>query len=182
MRRTKGKGNGGSPPESLPAIYEPLPTIIDRASAKLAEARTSAEVLEARELADIAYHVAQLRNAAIEVHADCVLLIAEAERRIGGELIAGKDRGELAPGHRPKKGWKPTTLSDLGITKDQSAGWQDVARTPEPVIKEAIQADVDAGKAPTKTTVRKAVKRRFTFEARHHPDRMGSRWGDATIS
>jgi hypothetical protein len=26
------------------------------------------------------------------------------------------------------------------------------------------------------------VVRRFTFEARHHPDRMGSRWGDATIS
>jgi DNA polymerase I len=24
--------------------------------------------------------------------------------------------------------------------------------------------------------------RRFTFEARHRPDRMGSRWGDATIS
>ena len=26
------------------------------------------------------------------------------------------------------------------------------------------------------------ASRRFTFEARHHPDRMGSRWGDATIS
>ena len=27
-----------------------------------------------------------------------------------------------------------------------------------------------------------SLLRRFTFEVRHHPDRMGSRWGENTIS
>jgi hypothetical protein len=154
MKRTKG--NGTSP--ALPAIYEPLPAIIDRARSKLAEARTSAEVLEAREIADLALHLAKLRHAALDTYVACVLLISAAERRIGDEIIAGKERGELAPGHRPKKGSEAATLSDLGLTKDQSADYQAVARTPEKVIKDALQAEAAAGKEPTKATVKRAVK------------------------
>jgi hypothetical protein len=151
MNRTKWNGQA-------PAVYEPLPAIIDRARAKLTEARTSAEVLEAKQIADLALHVAKLRNAAIDVHADCVLLITAAERRIGDEIIAGKERGEIASEGRPTKPSTASRVSDLGLTYDQSAKYQDLARTPEEVINSAVQAEVDAGRAPTKATADKAVK------------------------
>ena len=53
-----------------------LPALIDRARSRLAEARTSAEVLEARAAAKAALHYAKLREAANETQADCLSIIS----------------------------------------------------------------------------------------------------------
>jgi hypothetical protein len=59
-----------------------LPALIDRARHRLAEARTSAEVLEARAAAKAALHYAKLQKAANETQADCLSIIKRAELRM----------------------------------------------------------------------------------------------------
>ena len=73
-----------------------LPALIDRARSRLADARTSAEVLEARAAAKAALHYARLQKAANETQADCLAMIKRAEIRMADELDAARDRGEVA--------------------------------------------------------------------------------------
>jgi hypothetical protein len=56
-----------------------IPALIDRSSARLIAARTSAEVLEARAVAEAALHYAKVTKAANETHADCLRIITRAE-------------------------------------------------------------------------------------------------------
>ena len=95
-------------PTSLPLAATPsvplaggatcsLPALIDRARSRLAEARTSAEVLEARAAAKAALHYAKLLEAANETQADCLLLIKRAEIRMADEIDAAQQSGEVAP-------------------------------------------------------------------------------------
>jgi hypothetical protein len=53
------------------------------------------------------------------------------EKLVGEKLIEAKKMGEVAEhgGDRRSKS-TPSTLNDLGITRDQSADWQRRARTP----------------------------------------------------
>ena len=87
-----------------------LPAIIDRARHRLAEARTSAEVLEARAAAKAALHYAKLQQAAIETQADCLSMIKRAELRMADEIDAAQERGEdrtsgrRSQDHCPRRG------------------------------------------------------------------------------
>jgi hypothetical protein len=89
--------------ELAPAIAvgdaDRLPAIITRASARLMEARDSAEVLEAKQTAEAALHFAKLTKATNETHADCLRIITRAEMRMADEI----DKGQAAvmpPGSR----------------------------------------------------------------------------------
>src|SRR6266542_4199098 len=73
-----------------------LPALIDRARSRLAEARTSAEVLEARAVAQAAYHYSKLIDAGNETKADCLSIIKRAELRMADEIDAAQQRGEVA--------------------------------------------------------------------------------------
>lgn len=73
-----------------------LPALIDRARSRLAEARTSAEVLEAQAAAKAAPLYARLQKAANETQADCLSIIERAEMRMADEL----DRKPSAQGRR----------------------------------------------------------------------------------
>src|SRR5512134_1785323 len=67
-----------------------LPTLIDRAQRCLADARTSAEVFEARAAPQAALHYAKLVKAANETQADCLKMIARTEIRMANEIDAGR--------------------------------------------------------------------------------------------
>ena len=85
--------------ELLPGAHSmsvTLPALIDRARTRLADARSSAQVLEARVAAKAALHYAKLKDAAAEAHADCLRIIAHAELRLADEIDAAQDRGEVA--------------------------------------------------------------------------------------
>ena len=73
-----------------------LPALIDRAQRYLAEAKTSAKLLQARAAAQAALHYSRLRTAAIEVQADCLRIIKLAELRLADEIDAAQERGEVA--------------------------------------------------------------------------------------
>ena len=152
-----------------------LPALIDRARHRLAEARTSAEVLEARAAAKAALHYAKLQQAAIETQADCLSMIKRAEIRMADEIDAAQQRGEVArhnagganlPNGARTAGTVPATFGELGISSQRVAEWRELRDAGEHVIDEAIQAALDEGRAPTNADVDGAVK------ARHHRTRF----------
>ncbi|MDS4011549.1 MAG: DNA N-6-adenine-methyltransferase [Defluviicoccus sp.] len=176
---------------SLPAAATPivngaacsLPALIDRARNRLAEARTSAEILEVRAAAKAALHYAKLQKAANETQADCLLLIKRAEMRLVEEVRAAREQGEVARNGGDRKsgisvrtpgtdraaseggisprnpGTDPATLDELGLSRQRFAEWSDVYDAGgEAVVDEAIQAALDEGRAPTNADVQRAVK------------------------
>lgn len=138
-----------------------LPAIIDDASKRLAEARTSAEVLEAMHAAQAALHYAKVVKAAHETQGDCLRMIVRAEVRMANEIDRGQANGELAPPHRPQKASEAPTLSDLGVRRDEVADWRKVRDAGEDVANDVINERLAAGKAPTKAD----IKRRIAVEA-----------------
>ncbi len=172
---------------SLPAPATPivngaacsLPALIDRARTRLAEARTSAEVLEARAAARAALHYAKLQKAANETQADCLLLIKRAEMRMADEIDAAQQRGEVARADIHGRGiqssvrtsdTRPATLDELGLSRQRVDEWRDLRDAGGAVVDEAIQAALDEGRAPTNADVQRAVKgghfrARFTGES-----------------
>ena len=160
---------------SLPAPATPivngaacsLPALIDRARNRLAEARTSAEILEVRVAAKAALHYAKLLEAANETQADCLLLIKRAEMRLVEEVRAAREQGEVARNGGDRKSGisvrapdtDPATLDELGLSRQRFAEWSEVYDAGgEAVVDEAIQAALDEGRAPTNADIQRAVK------------------------
>lgn len=59
-----------------------LPALVSRAGQRLLDAHSSAEVLEAKALAEAALHYAKVTQAANDTHADCIRIITCASMRI----------------------------------------------------------------------------------------------------
>lgn len=147
---------------TVPAIAEAggLPGLIDRAGQRLLAARGSAEVLEARALAETALHYAKVTKAANETHADCIRIITRAEMRMADEIDRGQASGEVRTRADNQHVQGPDKLEDLGIDRRRVADWRDVRDAGPEVVEEAIQGALAQGRAPTKAAVRKAAAKR----------------------
>jgi hypothetical protein len=158
--------DSSEPPDRLPAL-------IERARGKLAEARTAAEALEAKHVAEAALHYAKVAGAANEAHADCMRIIAHAEIRISREYRAAQERGEVAGRKdgaavrdhvRTPDKVPPPTLRDLGIDRRRLNEFDALAQAGETAVEQAIdEAAAEAaaeGRAVTKAAVRKRLRRR----------------------
>lgn len=141
-----------------------LPALIDRVLARLAGARSSAEVLEAKAMAEAALHYAKLTSATNETHADCLRIIVRAEMRMATEIDRGQERGHVATRQgRPTSvqladSSSPTTLDDLGVSKQRLSEWRDVRDAGEGVVEQAIESALADGRAPTKADIHRAVQ------------------------
>lgn len=185
---------------NAPAIIpsETLPTLIDRATAALSSARTSAEVLEARDLARVAYDAAksaarmakakQAHDSLIaEVHraqAHALAIRARAEMRLAEEYDDAQERGEVAKsGQRndlvvDRNEVKPTA-ADLGLRRDEiheARKLRDAERAEPGVVSRAINNMVERGEEPTRAALRREV-----FTPRPQPRQMDPKalwvWG-----
>lgn len=146
----------------IQSIAEPvhLPALIDRACQRLAEARTSAEVLEAKAMAEAALHYAKITKAANETHADLLRMIVRAEMRMADEIDAGQERGDVADqGERSNvRSADVSTLNDLGVSKQRLSEWREVRDAGPEVVEQAIQDALSEGRAPTKADVHRAIE------------------------
>jgi hypothetical protein len=164
-----------APIETLPA----LPALVDRAATALAGARTAAEVLEARDMAGIAYDAAKkaarlheakgahdaLIAAAHRAQADALEIEAGAKRRLADEYDAAQERGEVVG---PKGGGDSTvpvrtaaTAADLGLTRKQIHEAREVrdAELADPgIVRRTLDEAIDDGEEPTRAKVKRAVK------------------------
>jgi len=165
---------------ALPAEVESvdtLPSLIDRAASALMNARTAAEVLEARELAGQAYdqakrlaRLARAKGAHDEllarVHraqADALEIEAAAKRRLADEYDAAQARGEVVGhgGDRSKvENSDLATTAQLGLTKQdihESRRLRDAEKADPGVTKRILNERIDAGEEPSKAALRKGI-------------------------
>ena len=162
------------------AIIAPanLPSMVDRAAAALLNARSSAEVLEARDMAGAVYDMAKraarlakakdahdsLIAAAHRAQADALEIDARAKRRLADEYDAAQERGEVVG---PKGGGDSTvpvrnaaTATDLGLTRKAIHEARQVrdAEAAEPgIVRRALDDRLAAGQEPTRAALREMV-------------------------
>jgi hypothetical protein len=160
----------------------PLPALIDRATRALSNARTSAEILEARDQASVIYDVAKsaarlakakgahdsLLAAAHRSQADALEIMAGAKRRLADEYDLAQERGEVAssgdtlrkgPGV-PKQNSGKATAADIGLTRKEIHEARQIrdAELADPgIVRRTIDAAVAAGEEPSKAKVRRAA-------------------------
>lgn len=167
-------------PVSAPS--QDLPSLIDRAASMLAGAKTSAEVLEARDAAGFAYDAAKraarldrakaahddLIAAAHRAQADALEIEAAAKRRLAYEYDAAQARGEVAGnGQRgPEKAvadansFSPATAAELGLRRDQireARQLRDAEAADPGVVRRALDDRLERGEEPTRAALRKMV-------------------------
>lgn len=154
-----------------------LPALIDRAATALSNARTSAEILEAKEMASVVYDAAKkaarlskakgahdaLIAAAHRAQADALEIEAGAKRRLADEYDAAQKRGEVASG-RPKTipdGNTSATVTQIGIsskTIHEARIVRDAEEEDPGIIRRVLDEALDAGEEPTRAKVSRAVK------------------------
>lgn len=156
-----------------------LPALIDRAVAKLSTARTAAEVLEARDLATVAYDIAKrtarigkakkahddLIAAAHRAQADALEIEAGAKRRLADEYDAAQERGEVARiGDNlpsvPERNAKPKA-ADIGLSRKavhEAREIRDAEQAEPGIVRRALDSIVDAGDEPTRAKINRVVK------------------------
>jgi hypothetical protein len=151
---------------------EQLPALIDRATRCLAEARTSAEVLEAKAAAEAALHYARVTKAANEAQADCLRMIVRAEMRMADEIDRGQERGEVARQGQRSNVRAPDVceLDDLGIDRRRVAEWRAIRDAGPALVEKVINQALAEERAPTKADIHRAINRHRSA----HPPGSGS--------
>lgn len=173
----------------------PLPALISRASEALLSAKTSAEVLEAKDIAGVAYQAAKsagriakakkahedVMSAVYRAQADALLIEARAKMRLADEYDAAQERGEVAKNGdnltRITKGNSKATMADIGLNgKDvhEARKLRDAEKNDPGVTERAINEMVDRGEEPTKAKLKKglhlvAAKEPETFDLKVDP-------------
>lgn len=157
-----------------------LPSLVDRAASALTGARTAAEVLQARDMADFAYDAAkrvarlarakdahdELISAAYRAQADALEIESQAKRRLADEYDAAQERGEVrSNGERGKavpdeNGFSPATTADLGLTRKQiheARIVRDAEEKDPGVVRRTLDERIESGQEPNKAALREAV-------------------------
>jgi hypothetical protein len=150
-----------SSPRAAPSQIEQLPALIDRATRCLAEARTSAEVLDAKAAAEAALHYAKVTKAANETQAHCLRMIVRAEMRMADEIDRGQASGEVASaGDNPivrASDNQVITYESLGIDRRRVAEWRAIRDADPAFVEKVIAKALAEDRAPTKADIHRAV-------------------------
>ncbi len=152
-----------------------LPVLIERASRTLMDARSSAEVLEARDMARMAYdaaksacRIAKAKKAHDEVlaavhraQADALLVEARAKMRLADEYDAAQERGEVQVhgGRKSKVGDLnlAPSAAEIGLRRDEiyeARRLRDAEKSAPGKAERALQEIVARGEEPTKAKLR----------------------------
>jgi len=156
-----------------------LPSLIDRAASMLSGAKTAAEVLEARDVAGLAYDVAKraarlqraksahddLVAAAHRAQAHALEIEACAKRRLADEYDAAQKRGEVFGAHngarnRVEGSNAIAATADLGLRRDQIHEARQIrdAEDADPgVVRRTLDERLERGEEPTRAALRKMV-------------------------
>lgn len=133
----------------------------EKARNALAEAHRVDEVKSIRDKAEaMAAYARQAKDTQLVQYATEIKV--RAERKAGELLAKAEKRSAGRPGNRSNGTTNlPPTLADMGITKDQSSRWQQVASIPEEHFEAAVEmAKNSAGEVTTAFMLREAKKSR----------------------
>lgn len=155
-----------------------LPGLIDRAVKALSKARNAAEVLEARDLATLAYDAAkraarlgkakkahdELIASAYRVQADALNIEAQAKLRLADEYDAAQEQGQVQPhggqGKRDVPKQNIPSVRDVGLTRKdvhEARLIRNAEKARPGVVRRALDEALKEGAEPTRAKVRRAV-------------------------
>ncbi|BBZ97465.1 hypothetical protein BRDID11004_16230 [Bradyrhizobium diazoefficiens] len=158
-----------------------LPMLIERAASALSQAKSAAEVLEARDMASVAYDAAkkagrfakakqahdELVAAAHRAQGDALLIEAQAKQRLADEYDAAQERGDVARlGTNQKQlgvleeNTRPATVGEIGLTHKQvhdARLVRDAEIVAPGVVRQTVEEAIAKGEEPTKAKVRGAA-------------------------
>jgi len=153
-----------------------LPALIRRAADQLVSATNAAEILEARDMASVAYDASkkaarlakakgahdELLAKAHRAQADALEIEAAAKRRLADEYDAAQERGEVATRSDqnllPEQ--KKVSVADIGLTHKDIHEARQIrdAEVAEPgIARRALDARLAQGLEPNKAALRQAV-------------------------
>jgi len=163
----------------LPGPVSDLPGLIDRATTMLAGAKTAAEVLEAREVAGLAYDTARraarlsrakaahddLVAAAHRAQAHALEIEAAAKRRLADEYDTAQAHGDVGQqGARTDlvrdANEVVATAADLGLNRreiHEARLLRDAEAADPGLIRRALDQRLERGEEPTRAALRKMV-------------------------
>lgn len=154
-----------------------LPAMVKTAAQRLASAQDSAEILEARDMAKVAYdaaksagRIARAKKAHDEIicvvyraQADALEIESAAKRRLADEYDAAQERGEVASG-RPKSipgdNTFTPTVSQIGLTSKEiheARQIRDAEQADPGIIRRTLDTLIERGEEPTKAAVRREI-------------------------
>jgi phage N-6-adenine-methyltransferase len=159
-----------------------LPAMLESASQRLAMAKSSGEVLEARDMAQVAYDMAksaariakkkkahdEIIALAYRMQGDALAIQSRAKIRLADEYDAAQERGEVSGPKtgRPKSveddnAFIETTAADLGLRRDEiyeARQMRDAENESPGIIQSVIEERIAAGVEPTKAAISAAVE------------------------
>jgi hypothetical protein len=164
----------------VPAETFDLRTLVDRATTILVYARTAAEILEAREIAGLAYDVAKrasrlqrakdahdaLIGAAHRAQAHALEIEAQVKHRLADEYGAAQERGEVATGSvrtdivPDENDVRPATAAELGLSRKdihEARLIRDAERADPGIVRRTLDEQLARGEEPTRAALRRAV-------------------------
>jgi len=145
--------------DSVSGDADSLPALLSRAGQRLLYARTSAQVLEAKKIAELALHYAKVTNAANETHADCLRIITRAEMRMADEVDAlDKNKGGRLKS-TPRFGEvSAPTIKELGVDDRRLSEWRQMRDAGPEQVEEVIRGALADGRAPTKADIHRSLR------------------------
>ena len=160
-----------------------LPQLVDHAAAALSNARSAAEVLEAKDAAGFAYDTAkraarlakaksahdELISAAHRAQADALEIEAQAKRRLADEYDGAQERGEASTrqnnpgsvGHVPDGNMPPATATGLGLSRKDihdARLIRDAEKAEPGIVRRTLDEKLARGEEPTRSAVRRAAE------------------------
>lgn len=164
---------------ALAPITTPLPALVQAAATRLANAKTSAEVLEARDAASVAYdaaksagRIARAKKAHDEIisvvyraQADALEIESAAKRRLADEYDAAQERGEIRSANtgRSTSALEAPSADDVGLSHKEvheARQFRDAERDDPGVTRRALDGIIERGEEPTKAAIRREITAR----------------------
>lgn len=160
---------------ALAPIAPGLPALVRSAAQKLASAETAAEVLDARDTANTAYHAAkaagrlanakrahdEVISAVYRAQADALEIESAAKRRLADEYDAAQDRGEVRKaGGDQTSDREECSATEIGLThKDihEARIIRDAEADDPGIVRRTLDELVNAGLEPTRAAVKRAI-------------------------
>lgn len=160
---------------------ESLPALIDRAAKALADAKDSAEVLEARDMARVAYDAAKsagrlakakqahdtVLSQVYRAQADALMIEARAKMRLAEEYDAAQERGEVVGAHNgaakrvpDENAIAPATAAEIGISRKdihEARQVRDAEKAEPGIAQRAVNAMLERGEEPTKAKLNREI-------------------------
>lgn len=167
-----------NPVAEVQAGPQTITLVVTRAASALANAKSAAEILDARDMASVAYDAAKkaarfakakkahddVISAVYRAQADALEIESMAKRRLADEYDAAQERGEIASKGGERSGREHSTplptAADIGLSRKEIHEARIIrdAEISEPgIARRALDKRLSQGQEPTKAALREAV-------------------------